>query len=929
MSASTENPTLLARGRGGPLPSTDPIEQFRSALQQNALEQLETSRERLTQELQLYRDPNSPAWDRLRQLAARDGEQVARQVDAVIDFTQFVEQNITSGSRFPWSAISGFTFPPDDVLDVDISERRADLLTQLEANDVWREQLAEHRDEFDRLLGEIDAIDRLRQGVRQDVPALAVLDASGHLETFAANSEGNRLPPFGPLHDKFWETIRGIDRLQERIADNPNRALRLDTVTEQTLTEFARQNTDPQQRQAVLDWVAAQGRQDIALQVGTTLGGLGLAGAGIVFRDSKAISTGIGLTATALGGATALYELPLLEDIDGAARAQLGGADLTNVSPDQARFDLWVGRFGLAAEGLGGVVELAQLGPDAVRALSNLSPDQLGQVADWVRAYGADRVSEQLQGLDWARDRGGEVLDRLSEALPNLPSQQPALEGVGNANVPLESRIQLENGGGTPQPSGGGSSPEFPVEPARIELSVTAERWSAIDEVRGWLEEGAPGRALLELLDSSAENLSDSAQEVLDVLVEQAGNSTLKQKQLLDRLDALADHTEALGENPSALSRILNLDDDVFARVARSSEAIEKAITRSEVVDNLVGQRLPQRGTPGWDQFRADLAPAYSIDKNNVISRERVSEGYPALRVKDGEITEVVGKAHDRLSNPSQMRTNYLEAHPQLKSIPKDHQLHHIIPDALVRDHELTQIAREAGYDLDQASNLLALPGTEEALESAQVQLLHSGSHPEWNKYVKETLEEESKKLKRDFEIEDIGELSIEERQEFAEAAREALEDIEGNLRDLLGNEQKLREEGLIKQTDSGVWRLSEAQESLEESSPEIQVANFYENAGKLDRLSEELMLQTIDLMERKNTYSLGGSSSGIAISASAETRSMIAEGPEGRIFELWANGSYVIEDEQAAIQILEELRYDNQLAAETQIPGDEGLGLG
>ena len=82
-------------------------------------------------------------------------------------------------------------------------------------------------------------------------------------------------------------------------------------------------------------------------------------------------------------------------------------------------------------------------------------------------------------------------------------------------------------------------------------------------------------------------------------------------------------------------------------------------------------------------------------------------------------------------------------------------------------------------------------------LNSYLIQLLHSGSHPEWNKYVKETLEEESKKLKRDFEIEDIGELSIEERQEFAEAAREALEDIEGNLRDLLGNEQKLREEGL------------------------------------------------------------------------------------------------------------------------------------
>ena len=223
------------------------------------MEQLETSRDRLSQELQLYRDLDSPAWDHLRQLAAQDGELAAQQVDAVKDFTRFVRDEITDSHLFP-HPISDFQFPVETAAE--ISTRRADLLGQLEANDIWREQLAEHRDEFDRRLGEIDAIDRLRQGVRQDVPALAVLDASGHLETFAANSEGNRLPPFGPLHDKFWETIRGIDRLQERIADNPNRALRLDTVTEQTLTEFARQNTDPQQRQAVLDWVAAQGRQD-------------------------------------------------------------------------------------------------------------------------------------------------------------------------------------------------------------------------------------------------------------------------------------------------------------------------------------------------------------------------------------------------------------------------------------------------------------------------------------------------------------------------------------------------------------------------------------------------------------------------------------------------------------------------------------------
>ncbi len=920
MSARSEDTATLARGRGGAVPSSaDPVEQFRSTLQQNALEQLRTSRERLTQELGIYQDPNSPAWNRLRQLAARDVERVARQTDAGVDFVRFVEKNITSGSRFPWPP--SVRFPPEDVLDVDISARRADLLAQLAANDLWQERLAEHRDEFDRRLRAIDATDALRQQVRQEVPALAVLDASGDLETFAtvATADGDRrLPPFGPLHDRFWEAIRGIDRLQERITENPNRALRLDAVTERTLAQFAAQTTDPREHQAVLEWVAAQGYQDLAIKLGATLSGLGLVGAGIYFRDNKAISTGVGAAATALGGTTAFYELPLLEDIDGAAQAGLGGANLTSISADRARFDLWMGRFGLAAEGLGGVFELWQLGPEAIGALSRLDPQQLARVPEAVGLHQTGRADEALGLLGWGRDRGEEILDQLANA---LPTQQPALAGAGHA--PLESR-NLQPGREIPRPGTGGSPGELPVESVRFQVSIAAERSAAIGKVLEWLEEGAPGRAVAALLNSSAEELSDSAGDVLDALVEQAGNSTLKRKQLLDRLDALAAHTETLGENPSALARLLNLDNDIFARVAKSSKEIERAIGRAEVVDGIAGRRLPRRGTPAWDQFTSELAPAYKIDKNNVISRARVGDGYPALQVKDGEIAEIVGKSHDRLSNPGQMQTNYLRANRQLKSIPAGHQLHHLIPDAVVRDHELAKIAREAGYDLDRAGNLIDLPSTEEALQKARGQLLHSGPHENWSKYVKNLLTEERDELLLQENVGSIDQLDPSQRAEFAEAAKKTLERLEKQLRSLIGDFEKLETEQLIEKNKNGIWRLAEE----EQGNAQTLVASREDPEGQ-SLLARELMTQTISLMERRNKHSLSNPHSGVTISANAESRSVAAEGPEGKIFELWTGGDYIIVDEQAATQILEDLQYDNQLAIETQALESQELELG
>lgn len=77
------------------------------------------------------------------------------------------------------------------------------------------------------------------------------------------------------------------------------------------------------------------------------------------------------------------------------------------------------------------------------------------------------------------------------------------------------------------------------------------------------------------------------------------------------------------------------------------------------------------------------------------------------------------------------------------------YQLHHLIPDNKVRSHPLMQWAQEKGlYDLDQADNLIEMPGSLEARQKALqagkdngVELIgHFGSHTEYDKIVEKNL---------------------------------------------------------------------------------------------------------------------------------------------------------------------------------------------
>jgi hypothetical protein len=74
-------------------------------------------------------------------------------------------------------------------------------------------------------------------------------------------------------------------------------------------------------------------------------------------------------------------------------------------------------------------------------------------------------------------------------------------------------------------------------------------------------------------------------------------------------------------------------------------------------------------------------------------------------------------------------------------------QIHHLVPDELVRTTEIGQAARRAGYNLDRSENLIGLAKSAEAKLSPD-EIGHWTNHPEYTKAVKKRLDNAAEDLK-------------------------------------------------------------------------------------------------------------------------------------------------------------------------------------
>lgn len=134
-------------------------------------------------------------------------------------------------------------------------------------------------------------------------------------------------------------------------------------------------------------------------------------------------------------------------------------------------------------------------------------------------------------------------------------------------------------------------------------------------------------------------------------------------------------------------------------------------------------------------------------------------------------------------------------AYRKAANAPNGDQVHHIIPDNLVRHHPLMQRARELGYNLDSAANLLAMPA-----KAGGEAIAHNTDHPDYDAEVFGQLQEAEKQLKREH-----GTLKDVPREELLDAVRQ----IEDTMRAKIQSKDVPTKGGRLAVNDSAPTAIS------------------------------------------------------------------------------------------------------------------------
>jgi hypothetical protein len=175
---------------------------------------------------------------------------------------------------------------------------------------------------------------------------------------------------------------------------------------------------------------------------------------------------------------------------------------------------------------------------------------------------------------------------------------------------------------------------------------------------------------------------------------------------------------------------------------------------RAEMKERL--STLPMQDWPdALEEMKRELGPAvddvvllyYQRDGKNGRAGEpqRDQAGRPKLALA-------------RISERERYRSNYagqLAARGMTgDEISRDmdkNQIHHIIPDNIVRRHRLMVYAREAGYDLDNDGNLIGLTADDTEATRSGAELGHRTSHPDYDAMVYGELNAAEKRLRREY----------------------------------------------------------------------------------------------------------------------------------------------------------------------------------
>lgn len=223
--------------------------------------------------------------------------------------------------------------------------------------------------------------------------------------------------------------------------------------------------------------------------------------------------------------------------------------------------------------------------------------------------------------------------------------------------------------------------------------------------------------------------------------------------------------------------------------------------------------------TKNWDQLKeyvgkpanpADPPPGYFYRTKNgtleLVRKNAQSGDYAPLTVKDGLVVLKSGGSN-RISIFSRYKGNYLKwlEDTQGKAartaaegrLAGGNQLHHLIPDAVAQASPLVReaLARVKGYTIDRGTNILDMP----VVRNAADDIVHHGSHPLFNTWVKGRLDRALEQVTRD------GEIPLNQVQPTA--IDQALHGVENFIRNAIKNKTVPPE--VLKELEAGGMKLS------------------------------------------------------------------------------------------------------------------------
>jgi A nuclease family of the HNH/ENDO VII superfamily with conserved AHH len=305
--------------------------------------------------------------------------------------------------------------------------------------------------------------------------------------------------------------------------------------------------------------------------------------------------------------------------------------------------------------------------------------------------------------------------------------------------------------------------------------------------------------------------------EVTDAVVQTIAAGVRKADVLTTRTIVNTDGTLSQG---GPLNQAAQKMDEVAAASAARTASAAKPIQLAEQLSDEAAEQLLEK-YPQWDNVKDfvgkhldpnNLPPGYSPHRKDgkiiELHRDSTEGPFPPLTIKNGVIELQTGQS-SRLSVFSRYKKNYLDWVEQTQGkavrtaaeqrLADGNQLHHLVPDAVVRDNLLTQelMSRSKKYTLDRGTNILDMPTIHDPKTG---EIVHLGSHEKFNEYVDGLLNLEIRNL--------TGGGAIPLKKVKVNDIDKALRQVEDTLRDQITNHTLPKD--ILKELEGGGFGISE-----------------------------------------------------------------------------------------------------------------------